>query len=1402
MSQKYLGGYLTDSTTFTLPPSGDPQFYYNTALLHGDGTSTLPFNSDASTNNFLVTINGDTKPNNFNPYQSGYYGMSDNSTGYLTTPSLTFSGSWTVEGWFNFSSVTGGTSVHVVSTAYSIPVFIGFNSGYLAFYLTGWVASSTTSASLLNAWNHIALVMNSGTATLYLNGVSVATQSGLSYTNTDTYIIGPYYQRHVAQYSNVRFSNIARYTTTFTPSTTPFTSDANTTLLACQANRFIDTSSNAYTLTVTNSPSITAGNPFLTPATTYGSGYFDGSGDYLNTTGVSASGTGDFTYEAWVYPTSLPGSYNIVFDHRTGGGHTAGMFMFMSSSGNLGIYNITQSTNTVTLNQWNYVTFVRSSGTLTYYINGVSGGSQSFTRNNTDTTFVINSANDSPGYHWPGYISNARYTKSAVYTAAFTPPTAPLTAITNTQLLTTQTNGPGNNNGFLDASPYSFPITRNGNTTQGTFSPFGSLWSNYFDGASYESISGGVTNSGTGDVCIECWINYSGTYADYNFIFDSRAGSPFTDGISIGVNITDGYFYFGQATQEILTSIVCQKSTWYHVCVTRQSGVFRLFINGVLGGTYSSSSNLSSTSNRIGWYYGSTTSYKWPGYISNFRATSGAVPTTYQTSSTTVGATIFTPPTTVLTTTSQGASGTSLLTCQSNRFIDNSANAFTITVTGSPSVQRFSPFNISTAYSPSVIGGSGYFDGSGDYLSVASNTAFNWGTGDGTMEWWFNAPSQSTNYPGLVGSADYSSSGSTNVRWDNTGYRGKLFIYINGGGDPILVNTSTLASNAWHHCAVVRASGVLYFYVDGVQSGSVAWTGTMNWSAGGFYVGKGFDVDGAQANFIGYISNVRNVKGTAVYTGSTYTVPTAPLTATTNTALLCNFTNAAIYDNAEMSVLETVGNAQISTSVYKYGTGSMYFDGSGDYLIAPSSPNLGIGNVFTVECWLYLTAAPTSSNAMYVTDFRGGSTNNYAFGVINSSSNTILYAFCGSGGGEVRGSTNITTNTWYHLAYVNTGSTLTGYLNGVSQGTLAVSFNQAATNVVIGARYTGSTEYVTGYIDDLRITKGYARYTSNFTPPTAAFPDRYGTTTGSILPTATAAPGIWTMEQQAYYKQQGLWPTPPPPTPPTVTYLAVAGGGGGGRESFASGVGGGGGAGGLLTSTFTAAYGTTYTVTVGAGGALVSSGSVGNNGTASSISGTGLTTISATGGGGGGGGSSTGNAGVGNGGSGGGACTISAATGGTGISGQGYAGGNFIPYGGAGGGGAGAVGQDVYPVWNAGNGGVGLASSITGTSVYYAGGGGGAGYSGNHIGSGGNGGGGAGAEYGVSNGTAGTANTGGGGGGGGNPGGGPNDSGAGGSGVVIISSPIAAASTTGSPTVTTSSGNTIYTFTSSGTITF
>ena len=263
----------------------------------------------------------------------------------------------------------------------------------------------------------------------------------------------------------------------------------------------------------------------------------------------------------------------------------------------------------------------------------------------------------------------------------------------------------------------------------------------------------------------------------------------------------------------------------------------------------------------------------------------------------------------------------------------------------------------------------------------------------------------------------------------------------------------------------------------------------------------------------------------------------------------------------------------------------------------------------------------------------------------------------------------------------------------------------------------------------------------------------------------------------------------------SVDYLVVAGGGGGGSG------GGGGGAGGLVTSSgLSVSPGTSYTVTIGAGGpgATGATTTSGSNGTNSSLS-----TVTTAIGGGAGGSNSTGTNGLSGGSGGGGGLTGVSSAGGSGTAGQGFAGGNGIisqPYPTGGGGGAGAAGGNAVSS-TSGAGGIGVSSSYSGTATFYSGGGGGGAYlqgsPAGTAGAAGSGGGGAGSVTGT--GTSGTANTGGGGGGGAY-----NSSaqvgGSGGSGIVIIRYLGSVQRATGG-TVTITGGYVIHTFTTSGTYT-
>jgi hypothetical protein len=273
-------------------------------------------------------------------------------------------------------------------------------------------------------------------------------------------------------------------------------------------------------------------------------------------------------------------------------------------------------------------------------------------------------------------------------------------------------------------------------------------------------------------------------------------------------------------------------------------------------------------------------------------------------------------------------------------------------------------------------------------------------------------------------------------------------------------------------------------YVNGTQTGATP-TVSTNFSATTYWIGDLATAGGEPCN--GYISGLRVVTQ-SLASGSTYTVPTAPPTAITNTSLLLNFTNGGIVDAAMSNDLETVGGAQISTTQSKFGGSSMYFDGTGDYLIAPNSQNVAFGTGdFTVEAWVYLSA----SKAQVIMDTRLVNSNTTAIALaIDSSNYPYVYV---NNSTLFTSSTAISLSTWTHIAMVKSSGTITLYINGTkpSTGSAASSTSLTDTALTIGSaidyRDTSATLHFNGYIDDLRITKGYARYTANFTAPTAAF---------------------------------------------------------------------------------------------------------------------------------------------------------------------------------------------------------------------------------------------------------------------------------------------------------------------------
>jgi hypothetical protein len=195
-----------------------------------------------------------------------------------------------------------------------------------------------------------------------------------------------------------------------------------------------------------------------------------------------------------------------------------------------------------------------------------------------------------------------------------------------------------------------------------------------------------------------------------------------------------------------------------------------------------------------------------------------------------------------------------------------------------------------------------------------------------------------------------------------------------------------------------------------------------------------------------------------------------------------------------------IGNAQISTAQSKFGGASIAFDGTGDYLTVPDNADFEFGSgEFTIEMWIYPTAGSGTNRCFIAKSNRnsGGGQGSYVIQISTANKLQMLFDKDATGDTwdiDVQGTANISLNTWHHIAVVRSGNVFTAYLNGTSEvtATSSITLVDNAQLLVIGALgYVGPpfVNIYTGYIDDLRITKGVARYTSNFTPPTAPFPD-------------------------------------------------------------------------------------------------------------------------------------------------------------------------------------------------------------------------------------------------------------------------------------------------------------------------
>lgn len=183
------------------------------------------------------------------------------------------------------------------------------------------------------------------------------------------------------------------------------------------------------------------------------------------------------------------------------------------------------------------------------------------------------------------------------------------------------------------------------------------------------------------------------------------------------------------------------------------------------------------------------------------------------------------------------------------------------------------------------------------------------------------------------------------------------------------------------------------------------------------------------------------------------------------------------------------GNAALSTTGPKFGTASLALDGSGDYITCASNSDFAFGTAdFTVEFWSYWLSAKAISHL----DFRGGTATSPRILLYNNNASpfTDLRLYVNGADRIIAPTGTLVTGAWQHIAISRVSGSTRLFVGGVQVGsTWADSTDYTAADWSIGRNPASTPRDFNGRFDDFRATKGVGRYSSTFSPPSAAFPD-------------------------------------------------------------------------------------------------------------------------------------------------------------------------------------------------------------------------------------------------------------------------------------------------------------------------
>ena len=699
----------------------------------------------------------------------------------------------------------------------------------------------------------------------------------------------------------------------------------------------------------------------------------------------------------------------------------------------------------------------------------------------------------------------------------------------------------GDIRGVTDSSSSGHSITTNDYTKITSFNPFRqsktttvdaqdsdfvTVASGAFPAMSYLQVPAGTPFAyGTGDFTFETWVMplqvgtqyiMTQTVSGSNYVLWEYTAAVYGGWMG---HPASGYT---QTHYNWPEQFVANK--WYHLAAVRESGSLKHYINGKYMGSVTNNIDFSNTTYAptIGTYTHSLGSSPMQSRLYNFRISKGIARYT--------GTTDFVPPRQKLVSDSY----TSLLLASNStrdEYIDESSHNHTITYSHTSSPRRALIGNWYTAgdanskngYDPANDCGSAQFSyittaKTGQFIKPAHSSDFDFGSNDWCVECWFFYHEIGSGLHTLF-NFDDSTSGSYY----------KMLVAYRPNNDGLIYGLSSTGSgwniaradtssdgfgtvgdnrfaNRWNHFAFCRNGQNISAFVNGVKDFSL--TGVTASLVSNNYSPTIGAFANDTSNFTGAIAQFRVVNGSSVYdpTASTITVPTEKLTAIANTKLLLEFKpkaydvtgNWGIRSSLESNATTVV---QTSSAVTKYADTSLYFDGSSmavtektgqktsNHTAASSYGTIfDLERDFTIEFWVYFTAHGR------VMDFRPGAEGNYITFWMNANVMNIYF----NSGNRIAGTTTVSLNTWYHFALCRVGSTWTLYQDGTATGstytnTAVAKAPNPGQNGYSGPTIGGDGRYfgqyrMTGYMEDIRITNGNARYTSNFTPPTAALP--------------------------------------------------------------------------------------------------------------------------------------------------------------------------------------------------------------------------------------------------------------------------------------------------------------------------